>query len=109
MSEQYNIVYSSEAVEDLKDIYSYIAYELYSPNSGKKQVNRIRKAIKSLDLMPSRYSLVDWEPWKEIGMHKVSVDNFVIFYTVDDNSMVVAIIRILYGGRDIKNIIVSNK
>lgn len=37
-------------------------------------------------------------------MHKVSVDNFVVFYTVDDDSMTVAIIRIVYGGRDIGNI-----
>ena len=38
----------------------------------------------SPDFMPSRYSLVDWEPWKSMGMHKVPVDNFVVYYTVND-------------------------
>ena len=39
-----------------------------------------------------------------MGMRKVPVDNFVVFYTVDSNSMTVVIIRIVYGGRDIESI-----
>lgn len=104
MSDSYNVIYSSEALEDLKDIYAYIAYELQVPDTAKNQVNRIRKEVRSLDFMPLRYTIVDWEPWKGLGMHKVSIDNFVVFYTVDDDSMTVAIIRIVYGGRDIGNI-----
>ena len=109
MSDSYNVVYSPEALNDLKDIYAYIAQELLVPDTALRQVNRIRKEIRSLDFMPSRYALVDWEPWKSMGMHKVSVDNFVVFYTVDSDSMTVAIIRIVYGGRDIESIAAKNQ
>lgn len=109
MSDPYNVVYSPEALSDLKDIYAYIAQELMVPDTALNQVNRIRKEIRSLDFMPSRYALVDWEPWKSMGMHKVPVDNFVVFYTVDSDSMTVAIIRIVYGGRDIESIAVQNQ
>lgn len=109
MSESYNVVYSPEALNDLKDIYAYIAQELLVPDTALNQVNRIRKEIRSLDFMPSRYALVDWEPWKSMGMHKVPVDNFVVFYTVDSESMTVAIIRIVYGGRDIESIAAKNQ
>lgn len=54
--------------------------------------------------MPSRNPVVDWEPWKSMGIHKVLVDNFVIFYTVADDNHIVTIIRIVYGGRDIKGL-----
>ena len=101
MSDSYSVVYSPEALNDLKDIYAYIAQELLVPDTALNQVNRIRKEIRSLDFMPSRYALVDWEPWKSMGMHKVPVDSFVVFYTVNSDSMTVAIIRIVYGGRDI--------
>lgn len=104
MSDPYNVVYSPEALSDLKDIYAYIAQKLMAPDTALNQVNRIRKEIRSLDFMPSRYALVDWEPWKSMGMRKVPVDNFVVFYTVDSNSMTVVIIRIVYGGRDIESI-----
>ena len=109
MSDSYSAVYSPEALNDLKDIYAYIAQELLAPDTALNQVNRIRKEIRSLDFMPSRYALVDWEPWKSMGMRKVPVDNFVVFYTVDSDSMTVAIIRIVYGGRNIESIAVQNQ
>lgn len=68
MSDSYNVVYSPQALNDLKDIYAYIAQELLVPDTARNQVNRIRKEIRSLDFMPSRYALVDWEPWKSMGM-----------------------------------------
>lgn len=108
MSDSYNVVYSPQALNDLKDIYAYIAQELLVPDTARNQVNRIRKEIRSLDFMPSRYALVDWEPWKSMGMHKVPVDNFVVFYTVDSDSMTVTVIRIVYGGRDIESIAAQN-
>ena len=50
------------------------------------------------------HRLVDWEPWKSMKMHKIPVDNFIVFYIVDMNSMTVTVIRIVYGGRDIQGI-----
>lgn len=105
MSDTYSVAYSPEALEDLKEIYSYIAFTLKEPNTAEGQLNRIRKEVRSLDFMPSRYALVDWEPWKSIGVHRIPVDNFAVFYIVDDDRHEVNVIRVFYGGRDVKNII----
>lgn len=105
MSDIYSVIYSPEAVDDLREIYLYIAFTLKVPDTAENQVNRIRKEIRSLDFMPSRYSIVDWEPWKSMKMYKVPVDNFVVYYTVNDSDSTVTVIRIFYGGRDVKNII----
>lgn len=48
MSDTYSIIYSSEAKDDLREIYSYIAYDLQAPETAEGQVNRIRKEIRSL-------------------------------------------------------------
>ena len=98
MSDTYSVVYSPEAIDDLREIYSYIAFTLMVPETAQKQVNRIRKEVRSLDFMPFRYSLVDWEPWKSMGMHKVPIDNFVVYYTVDDGNRTVTVIRIFTLG-----------
>lgn len=103
MRDSYSIIYTPKAMNDLKEIYSYIAFSLLVPETAKGHVNRIRKKISSLDFMPSRNPVVDWEPWKSMGMHKIPVDNFVVFYTVDDSRAIVTIIRIVYSGRDIAN------
>lgn len=46
MSDTYSIIYSSEAKDDLREIYSYIAYDLQAPETAEGQVNRIRKEIR---------------------------------------------------------------
>jgi toxin ParE1/3/4 len=102
MSNTYQVIYSSEALEDIKNIYAYIAFELLVPDIALNQVNRIKKEIRSLNYMPMRYSLVDWEPWKGMQMHKLPVDNYIIFYLVDTEAFIVSIVRIVYGGVDIK-------
>lgn len=103
MRDSYSIIYAPKARDDLKEIYSYIAFSLLVPETAKGQVDRIRKAICSLDFMPSRNPAVDWEPWKSMGMHKTLVDNFIVFYTIDNIRAVVTIIRIVYSGRDVAN------
>lgn len=77
------IIYSPEAKDDLREIYSYIAYDLQAPETAKGQVDHIRKEIRSLDFMLSRYAVVDWEPWKSMGMHRIPVDNFLVYYAVN--------------------------
>lgn len=109
MSDTYSIIYSSEAKDDLREIYSYIAYDLQAPETAEGQVNRIRKEIRSLDFMPSRYAVVDWEPWKSMGMYRVPVDNFIVYYVVNNGSRTITVIRIFYGGRDIEDIIQAKR
>ena len=109
MNEPYSVFYSPEAKNDLKEIYSYIAFTLLAPGTAQGQVNRIRKAIRALDFMPARNPLVDWEPWKSMKMRKVMVDNFVVFYIVNDSASAVTVIRIVYGGRDLAEVLTEHE
>ena len=73
MSDVYSVVYSPEAMNDLREIYAYVAFDLQSPDGAEGQVNRLREEIRSLDFMPSRYAIVDWEPWMSMEMQNVAV------------------------------------
>lgn len=98
----YDVVYSAEARQDLRDIYEYIAYELLVPEIAAGQVDRIMKAVRSLEQMPMRYTHYEEEPWHSQGLRLLPVDNYLIFYLPDEITGVVNIIRIMYGGRDVK-------
>lgn len=100
----YAIAYSLEAFDDLRKIYSYIAFSLLEPANAKKQVDRIRRKIRSLGFMPSKFERVSCEPWKSMGMHRAPIDNFIIFYIIDETTKSVSIVRVFYGGRDIENL-----
>ena len=105
MSKAYSIIYSPQAFLDLTELYKYIRFNLQVPKTAEKQVNHIRKAIHSLDTMPMRYPLVVWEPWRSKSIRRVSVNNYTVFYQVDENKMTVTIIRIFYSGRNIESIV----
>ena len=96
---KYSVRYSALAKTDLKDIYSYIAFELKARATARAQTDRIRQEIKALDTLPERYQIVDWEPWQQMNVRRVSVDNFVVFYRVSRNEKVVEIVRIVYRNR----------
>lgn len=102
--EKYKITYSTQAINDLRGIYAYICYDLASLTNAKNQTSRIRNAIRKLDTFPNGHPIVDFEPWHKMGMHKLPVDNYVVFYFVDDNALTVDISRIFYGGRNIEAI-----
>lgn len=104
MINSFKVSYSPEAVDDLRNIYGYIAFELLAPGAAKNQTDRIRKVIRSLDFMPERHALVEWEPWKSRNAHRVPVDKFVVFYTVDPEMRNVTILRILFSGQDIETV-----
>ena len=103
MTDSYKVGYSVDALDDLRKIYSYIANELLVPETASAQLSRIRKEVRSLDFMPARYALVDWEPRHSMKMHQLLVDNFIVYYLVDDEKRTVTVVRIFYGGRDIDN------
>ena len=108
MTYSYNVNYSEEAYEDLREIYDYVANELLVPITAENLLKNIRTAIRSLSNMPSRHTLVDWEPWHSMKMRQFPVENFIVYYFIEEDKRIVTVVRIFYNGRDIGKIINSN-
>ncbi len=98
----YKVIYSDSAKNDIDEIYEYIAYELLVPKTAEKQVHRIIKAIDLLEDLPYRYKKYDKEPWFSQGLRCFTIDNYMVFYYPIENNKIIRIVRIIYGGRDIK-------
>ena len=98
----WNIVYTAMARRDLRNIYEYIAYELLVPETATGQAQRIMKEIRTLEEMPMRFQLYEGEPWHSVGLRFFPIDNYLVFYLPDESKNTVSIVRIMYGGRDIR-------
>lgn len=98
----WKIKYSLQALEDLKAIYEYIAFELLVPDTASNQVERIMGAINKIDEMPMMYKIYEDEPWKSKGLRVFPVDNYIVLYLPKEDLKTVNIVRIIYGGRDVK-------
>ena len=96
----WDIVYTAQARQDLRDIYEYIALELFAPETATGQTQRIMKTIRSLEEMPMRHQLYGEEPWHSRGIRFLSVDNYLVFYLPKEPQNTVNIVRIMYDGRE---------
>ncbi len=99
----WKIQYSNQARQDLQAIYAYIAFELIVPETAAKQVNRIIKAIRTLDNMPERFKVYEKEPWQSQNLRYFPIDKYLIFYLTNKETDTVNIVRIIYGGRDLNS------
>ncbi len=98
--QQYKVEITKEALQDMEDIYDYIAVELLAPENAMGQYNRIADEILSLDSFPQRYRIMDSEPEKRMELRRMLVDNYSVFYTIRGDKVIVT--DILYTASDIE-------
>lgn len=96
----YQVNLTDSAFVQLKEAIIYISNVLFEPEAANRWSDRIKKSISSLNNMPRRFPLVDEEPWRTEGIHKMTVDNFIVYYWVNDDTETVWITAVVYGRRD---------
>ncbi len=100
---KFHVKISKDAKEDLQKIYTYIAEELLSPEVAVNQLERIEASILSLDNMPTRHRVYNED--LSTCIRFLPVNNYCIFYLIDEKNAQVHIIRVLYGARNFTDIL----
>lgn len=87
---------SSAAQRDIVEILDYIAIELCAPMSAIKLNVKIMEAFERLQDFPLSGTVLTCKP----SCRWVRVENYMIFYTVDEKEQTVTILRVLYSSSD---------
>ena len=93
----YSVNISLQADKDIRAIYEYIALSLLSPETATALLSGLEERISHLEYMPKRF------PQYKNDIRVMPVNNYLVFYTVDDNTQTVSVLRVMYGKRDIEN------
>lgn len=101
---KYKVIVQPPALEDIQNIYDYIAYEKKSIINAEAQVSRIQEEILKLDTMPDSYHSYPEEPWKSRGLRFFNVDNYLIFYIPNEKKHKVNVLRVIYGKMNLSKI-----
>ncbi|MBP1970084.1 toxin ParE1/3/4 [Virgibacillus natechei] len=101
----YNVVITTPAENDLREIGRYISKELLEPESAQKVIGKIADAIINLEHMPYRNALVHDTRLAKMGIRHLLVGNYIVFYTVIEDRRSVTIIRMLYNKRNWQNLL----
>ncbi len=98
---KYKVTISDPAIEDMEEIYHYIAYTLLAPESAISQYNRIADAILTLKELPERIRIMDSDFGQKSGLRQLLIDNYVVLYYIEGDE--VTITDVLYGASDIES------
>ena len=96
---QYKVQITDKTLADMEEIYNYIAIQLQAPENAIGQYNRIAKAIEALNIFPQKARLMESERERIIGLRQLVVDNYSVFYVVENERVIV--MRVLYSASDI--------
>ncbi len=104
MASSFSVEFTFAARQDLHTICRYIAEKLNNPQAASELSDRITSSAVSLSSFPKRYR-VRRKDSKGCELRYMTVNNFVLIYTVYDSASVVSIVRIAYGKRNIDSIL----
>lgn len=87
----YKIKYLPLSVQDLQEIAQYLSH-FYLKTAGRV-LREMQQKIAQLSNMPERYAVYPFDPF----YRKMVVDQYLVFYRVNNSTHIVEIHRILRG------------
>ena len=98
----YNLIYTETAKRNIKEIAGYIAHELRAPESARKLVTKLMQAAANVTAFPYAHAVhqtpQNEEPLK-YEYRKILVDNYFVFYRVDETQYLVIVTAVIYSRR----------
>lgn len=97
--------FTGRAEADLDEILGYISTTLGNPGAAKSFFNDLFSKIELISDFPESCEVIHNEYVKRADVRKALVGNYVVYYIVQKEERLVTILRIVYGGRNLEEII----
>ena len=91
----YQLHITSTAEHDLMRAVDYIEFSLKNPDAAEHLLDTADEQISSLSEFPERFPLVDAPVLASWKIRFVIVNNYLAFYTIDEENQLVIIVRFL--------------
>lgn len=105
MESKWDYRLTEKADADLDDVVQYIAVELANPKVASDFVDKLQSAIEEARSFPESGSLVINEYLPDTEVRKKLVENYILYYLPDSEQKTIFVLRIVYGRRNIDEIL----
>ena len=92
----YQVHITSTAEHDIMRAADYIEFTLKNPDAADNLLDAATEQIGSLADLPQKFCLVDDPVLASWGIRFVIINNYLAFYTIDEEKQTVIIVRFLY-------------
>ena len=97
---KYDVEITDAAAKDMDEFYDYIRFMFKAPDTAAAQYDRIADEILSLEKMPLRFGIPQFEPCISAQLHRMLVDHYSVFYLVRENTVIVT--DVLYSASNLE-------
>ncbi len=102
---KYKIIRTDKADEQLREVIFYIADDSGSIDIALNYLNKIEKAINSLEGFPMSGSIPRYSILKKQGFRVLIVERHLVFYKINEDKKEVVIYAVVDGRREYRNLI----
>ena len=95
----YEVILTDVAKEELEEIYEYISEHLLEVSTANKLMNKIEQNILRLEQSPYSCVEVHIKHHNEV-YRRLVIDNYIVLYEIDEKYKQVVIYRVIYGKMD---------
>ncbi len=107
MASEYSYQFTKPAIDDLDNTLHYIAHDLDNPVAAQNLREKLFEAIDRARAFPEIGTPVDNEYLPDKTIRKLTVDHYLIYYKPDHARNMITVIRIVYGKRNLDEILRS--
>ena len=98
--EIYEIEFTEDARDEIREIYEYISKNLVNENAAKRLMRKMRKSVLDLAEFPQKFVKIEKKDRMKREFRRMVVDNFIVLYTIDEDKKTIYISHMYYGRRN---------
>ena len=95
--DKYEVRLMNQALQDLDEIYGYIARNLQEPGVAAELLDALELEILSLEYLPYRCSERRTGSFANSGYRQLMVKNYIVVYRIDEAHKQVLIVTVRYA------------
>ena len=95
--DKYEVRLMTQALQDLDEIYGYIASSLQEPEVAAELLDALESEILSLEYLPYRCSERRTGSFANSGYRQLMVKNYIVIYRIDEAHKQVLIVTVRYA------------
>jgi mRNA-degrading endonuclease RelE of RelBE toxin-antitoxin system len=98
--EPFEVEFTEQYIEELTEIYEYIANVLKEDNIAKNLLNEVNEKVLKLGFMPEIYMKIGKNDRLNRNYHRMIIKNYIVLYTIDYEIKKIYASHIIYGRRN---------
>ena len=103
--QRYRLNISPVFLEDVERIYNYISVELVAIIAADNLLKLIKQVLENLEYYPYMGNEIQRKVFGNMRYRKINVNNYLIFYFINENKNEINIMRMIYGARHYEGLI----